>query len=265
MSPCSNARPATSSPRVTSSMAGELSTPSVARRAEDAVGLGGELARAAPEIGEPRRVDGLHQRQQIEERRRALGAEPVVLVRVPVVVRHRSARLPISCIHGRESGKTIRHSPQRSPTMPPASVEQEARAAVRPHQGGPEEERPQREEGGGDRGAHRQQGAGVRRRVGDEQPQLHRRHLVGTARWPALAQGPGRAHQGAALQRGQAQEHQGAAPRCRRRSSSVPSVAEQAETGSVIRGSGSTLVSMLRRVSHAVSGGMPPHSGCSIM
>ncbi len=48
--------------------------------------LGGELTGAAAEIGDAGACDvALDQREQVEERLRSLGAEPVVLLRVPGV------------------------------------------------------------------------------------------------------------------------------------------------------------------------------------
>ena len=94
--------------------------------------------------------------------------------------------------------------------MPPQSLEQQARAAVRAHQGGPARPRPDGRHRRGDRGAHRQQGACPRRRGENGESIVDRRHLVGSSGRPALAPWAGRSHQGAALQRGAPAEHQGA-------------------------------------------------------
>ena len=99
MSPSAKDRPSTSSARCRLEHRFRPVDAHRLARAEHAVRVGSELTRPAPEVGHARRVDRLHEREQVEERCRPLRAEPVVLVGVPgVVARHSAGSTRVSMV-----------------------------------------------------------------------------------------------------------------------------------------------------------------------
>ena len=87
------------------------------------------------------------------------------------------------------------------------TMERQARAPVRPHQGKPEEPRQEREDRRGDSGAHGEQGARPARRSQAREPDLGPGHAGVAARRPALAWRREGAHLPAALCRGAKPRH----------------------------------------------------------
>src|SRR6185437_11432710 len=86
----------------------------------------------------------------------------------------------------------------------------EARAAVRAHRGEPRGARHAEAQGEGDRGAHRQQGAGAEGRGEDLLATFAYRSVFGASWRPALGhESPERPNEGAAVQRGEADGHRG--------------------------------------------------------
>lgn len=86
--------------------------------------------------------------------------------------------------------------------MPQPRLDSQAGTPVQAHQGLAAEARRRTRGSRGDRGAHRQQGAGPRRRIPAAEPLLDGRHLVGTSGWSPLASRTGWAHVCTALRRG---------------------------------------------------------------
>jgi protease I len=90
-----------------------------------------------------------------------------------------------------------------------ASVEREAGASVRAHQGGCPGAGRGRRDRGGNRGPHRQQGTSPRRRSQGSQPHLDRGHLLGSPGRAAVPSRTWRSYPRPALQRSPREEHQG--------------------------------------------------------
>src|ERR1700674_4860402 len=88
-------------------------------------------------------------------------------------------------------------------------LEPETRAPVQAHQGEPQGTRNGRKQGGRDRRPDREQGPSPCRRSEAGEPDVHRRYLVGAARWVAVAHRLAWSDLRTAPQRGARARHQG--------------------------------------------------------